>query len=73
MDLSGRRAAGELHGHKQMVTGVAFLPDGESLLSMSQDRTVRWWNPVSGAARAVVDQKAGIQALAAGWSVRLGC
>ena len=62
---------GELHGHKQMVTGVAFLPDGESLLSSSQDHTMRWWDLHAGTARAVVEHKAGIHALAVAGSCRL--
>jgi WD40 repeat protein len=35
-------------GHKQMVSGVAFLPDGR-VVSSSHDQTVRIWDPASGA------------------------
>src|SRR5439155_6784950 len=32
-----------LPGHKDTVTALAFTPDSTHLVSVSSDRTVRWW------------------------------
>ena len=47
---AGRRLG--LHGHLGPVTGLVFAPDGETLASCSQDRTVRLWDPITGRERS---------------------
>jgi cytochrome c len=42
-----------LEGHKQNVNGVAFAPDGRTLVSVSYDQSVRIW-PLSGASSPTV-------------------
>ena len=37
-----------LEGHTDLVWSVAFSPNGETLASGSQDRTIRLWNPNNG-------------------------
>ena len=37
-----------LEGHTDLVWSVAFSPNGQTLASGSQDRTVRLWNPRNG-------------------------
>lgn len=38
------KAAGVLTGHADVVTALAFAPDGKTLASASHDHTVRFWN-----------------------------
>lgn len=37
-----------LRGHKDLITKIAWSPDGQTLLSGSYDRTIRLWNTDSG-------------------------
>ena len=37
-----------LEGHTDLVWSVAFSPNGQTLASGSQDRTIRLWNPQNG-------------------------
>ncbi len=52
-------------GHSDWVTGVAFSPDGRQLVSGSWDRTVKFWDVISGQELGSLDRdKKGVQALA---------
>lgn len=44
----GRTAPRLLVAHKQAVTGVAFMPDSQRLVSVGHDRVVRIWDVRSG-------------------------
>jgi WD40 repeat protein/serine/threonine protein kinase len=58
------RIVQNLRGHEDDVTCLAFTPDGRCLASGSVDRTVRIWDPESGALLRVVQHDAPISALA---------
>jgi WD40 repeat protein len=38
----------ELKGHRGVVTGVAYSPDGRTLVTAGADGTVRWWSSGTG-------------------------
>ncbi|KAF0811321.1 hypothetical protein IGB42_04216 [Andreprevotia sp. IGB-42] len=44
---SSGRPLRQLAGHVQSVLGLAWLPDGK-LVSVSRDRSMRWWDAASG-------------------------
>jgi len=58
-------AARVLEGHTQNVNGVAFAPDGRTLVSVSYDQSVRIW-PLAGAAPTVVALPTPLNAVAIG-------
>lgn len=45
---------GELSGHSNEINSVGWSPDGRSLLSASNDRTARVWDPWTGAQRTAL-------------------
>ena len=53
----------ELTGHTDEVYGVAYSPDGNTLVSGCKDRTVRLWNAITGELKNTIEHTAQI------WSV----
>lgn len=56
----------ELKGHKDEITALAFSPDGELLLSASEDNTIRGWETSTGNLQFIctgyIDEISGIAA-----------
>ena len=46
--MTGEMAAGPYTGHTDSAISVAFLPDGQHIVSSSSDGTIRMWNPKTG-------------------------
>jgi WD40 repeat protein len=51
-DIATRKVHTQLVGHKGPVTALVFSPDGYTLASSSDDKTVRTWNLGNGTAAA---------------------
>src|SRR5437867_3085777 len=49
----------ELRGHKELVHGVAFSPDGKTLASAGADKTVKLWNVADGKELKTINAHAG--------------
>src|ERR1700727_2866570 len=49
MSLLGQNVLGPLIGHTSAVNSLAISPDGQRILSGSNDSTIRIWNAISGA------------------------
>ena len=47
-DVSSRRVLKSLHGHPSEIKALAFAPDGRSIASGGEDRSVRFWDVAGG-------------------------
>jgi WD40 repeat protein len=64
-DVGGLKEVCQLKGHQDCVRSLVFLPDSKTLLSGSQDQTIRVWDVAWGKqVRMVRRHRAGVTALA---------
>lgn len=62
-DIDTVSQAFALRGHTDVVTAMAFSPDGTTLATASLDKSVRLWNVATGEQSALIDAGAGGTAL----------
>lgn len=54
----------QLKEHTNGVNGVAVTPDGRTVVSGSQDKTIRFWDLATGKRTGIIRHTAGVQAVA---------
>jgi hypothetical protein len=59
-DVAAAKQLAICQGHEGKVRTVRFLPGGATLLSSSDDRTVRFWNPQTGQPQRVIRDEQGL-------------
>lgn len=52
-----------LSGHSDWIQAIVFAPDGKQLATAGGDRTVRLWDPESGAALTTIKQRYAVNAM----------
>lgn len=52
LNAAGGKEKFVLAGHRKQIAGIAFSPDGKTIVTVSQDQYVRWWDAATGKPKA---------------------